>query len=217
LITGYSDYASIGQYSITGTLVASSTEPQPPVAVISTSPNSNPLTVNFSSSNSSDPDGTIVGYAWDFGDGTTSTEANPVKTYGSAGTYTATLTVTDNSGLTGTTSAAVSVQQNQIVEIFVNSITMSLVKSGRNTAAQAVITVYDNNGAPRSGVTVSGRWSGLVTGNVTGTTNSSGQVAFTSSSTKNKGTFTFTVTNLSASGYTYNSTLNKETSDSISY
>jgi len=217
LITGYSDYASIGQYSITGTLVASSTEPQPPVAVISTSPNSNPLTVNFSSSNSSDPDGTIVSYAWDFGDGTTSTEANPVKTYSSAGTYTVTLTVTDNSGLTGSTSAAVTVQQNQIVEIFVNNITMSLVKSGRNTAAQAVITVYDKNGAPRSGVTVSGSWSGLVTGNVTGTTNSSGQVAFTSSSTKNKGTFTFTVTNLSASGYTYNSTLNKETSDSISY
>jgi PKD repeat protein len=216
LITGYSDYASIGQFSITGTLVASSTEPQPPVAVISTSPNSNPLTINFSSSNSSDPDGTIAGYAWNFGDGTTSTEPNPVKTYSSAGTYTVTLTVTDNSGLTGSTSAAVTVQQNQPAEIFVNGIAMSLIKSGRNTSAQAVITVYDNNGAPRSGVTISGRWSGLTTGNVTGTTSSNGQVVFTSSSTKNRGTFTFTVTNLSASGYTYNSTLNKETSDSIS-
>ncbi|HYP49412.1 MAG TPA: PKD domain-containing protein [Pyrinomonadaceae bacterium] len=217
LITGYSDYASIGQYSITGTLVASSTEPQPPVAVISATQGSDSLTINFSSSNSSDPDGTITGYAWDFGDGTTSTVANPVKTYSSAGTYTVTLTVTDNSGLTGTSSQAITVQQNQPAEIFVNGITMSLVKSGRNTAAQAVITVYDNNGAPRAGVTVSGRWSGLTTGTVTGTTGSNGQVVFTSSGTKNRGTFTFTVTNLSASGYTYNSTRNNETSDSIVY
>ncbi|MDD9206390.1 PKD domain-containing protein, partial [Georgenia sp. 10Sc9-8] len=54
-----------------------------------------PLTVEFSSQGSRDPDGTEVTYAWDFGDGETSTEANPTHTYTDAGNYTATLTVTD--------------------------------------------------------------------------------------------------------------------------
>ncbi len=45
----------------------------------------------------------IVAWAWDFGDGATSTERNPIHTYAAAGDYTVTLTVTDETGLTGTT------------------------------------------------------------------------------------------------------------------
>ena len=62
-----------------------------------------PLTVNFSSDGSIDPDGTPLTYAWDFdGNGTTdSTEANPTHTYATAGTFNATLTVTDADGQTG--------------------------------------------------------------------------------------------------------------------
>ncbi|WP_116452192.1 PKD domain-containing protein [Blastococcus litoris] len=51
---------------------------------------------------SSDPDGDTLTYAWDFGDGTTSTEANPTHTFASTGSYSVTLTVTDPGGLTGT-------------------------------------------------------------------------------------------------------------------
>jgi|GEM_PF-5154541 len=56
-----------------------------------------PLAVNFSSAGSKDPDGQPLSYLWDFGDGTTSTEANPAKVYAVTGThvYTAKLTVTD--------------------------------------------------------------------------------------------------------------------------
>ncbi|HWM08730.1 MAG TPA: ThuA domain-containing protein, partial [Solirubrobacteraceae bacterium] len=62
-----------------------------------------PLTVQFSSDGSQDPDGTSLTYAWDFdGNGTTdSTEANPTHTYNTAGTFNATLTVTDADGQTG--------------------------------------------------------------------------------------------------------------------
>ncbi len=51
-------------------------------------------------SQSFDDDGNIVSYAWDFGDGNTSTEQNPVHSYEKKGTYNVTLTVTDNDGAT---------------------------------------------------------------------------------------------------------------------
>jgi glucose/arabinose dehydrogenase/PKD repeat protein len=68
-----------------------------------------PLIVNFSSAGSSDPEGGALTYQWTFGDGTSSTAANPTKTYDTNGNYTATLTVRDPQGLTGSANVAVSV------------------------------------------------------------------------------------------------------------
>lgn len=56
-------------------------------------------TVTFTD-NSTDRDGTIASWLWDFGDGTTGTTQNPVHVYGALGTYTVRLTVTDNGGAT---------------------------------------------------------------------------------------------------------------------
>lgn len=58
------------------------------------------FSVGFSSQGSYDPDGYIVSYYWDFGDGDTSEEPNPIHTYKEAGNYTVTLTVTDDDGVT---------------------------------------------------------------------------------------------------------------------
>ncbi len=67
------------------------------------------LAVSFDGSGSSDPDGTIASYAWDFGDGGTASTTKPSHTYAADGTYTVTLTVTDNDGATGTISHDVTV------------------------------------------------------------------------------------------------------------
>ena len=57
--------------------------------------------VTFDASSSYDPDGFIVSYEWEFGDGNVTITDNPIIThsYSSAGTYTVNLTVTDNDGL----------------------------------------------------------------------------------------------------------------------
>jgi glucose/arabinose dehydrogenase len=80
-----------------------------PVAVASANRTSGPvpLSVTFSSAGSSDPEGGALSYLWTFGDGTTSTAANPAKTYNTAGTFTATLRVTDPQGLPGTASVII--------------------------------------------------------------------------------------------------------------
>lgn len=49
-------------------------------------------------SNTADPDGQVVSYLWTFGDGATSPDPNPTHTYATGGSYTATLTVTDDRG-----------------------------------------------------------------------------------------------------------------------
>jgi PKD repeat protein len=66
------------------------------------------LTVSFTDE-SSDADGTVTGWSWDFGDGNTSQVQNPEHTYGAGGAYEVTLTVTDNEGATGSTTQTVSV------------------------------------------------------------------------------------------------------------
>jgi PKD repeat protein len=66
------------------------------------------LTATFTDT-STDAGGSVVGWSWNFGDSTTSTTRNPSKTYAAAGTYTVGLTVTDNGGLTGSTSRSVTV------------------------------------------------------------------------------------------------------------
>jgi subtilisin family serine protease len=69
------------------------------------------LTVSFDASGSKDPDGSIVSYAWNFGDGSSGSDVTTSRTYASAGTYNVTLTVTDNDGATGTKSQSVTVNE----------------------------------------------------------------------------------------------------------
>jgi PKD repeat protein len=88
--------------SVTLFVVPSGTANQPPVATASATPTSGiaPLSVSFSGTASHDPDGSIASYAWTFGDGSTGAGATTNHTYAIPGSYTATLTVTDDRGAT---------------------------------------------------------------------------------------------------------------------
>jgi serralysin len=189
---------------------------QPPVAAASATPTSGvaPLAVTFSSAGSSDPDGSIVSWAWSFGDGGTSSLAAPSHSYTTPGTYTATLTVTDNRGSTGSKSLTISVQANPGATMFVGSMIASASKTGSGSYAQVTVTVQRADGQPMAGAVVTAQWSGLVKGTVTGTTDTAGIVVFKSKTVRKTGTVTLTVTNVSKAGATYDKARNVVTSAS---
>ncbi|WP_455211666.1 PKD domain-containing protein [Kaarinaea lacus] len=81
----------------------------PPVAEISGPTNGTEgVAVSFDGSGSSDPDGSVVAYDWDFGDNSAGAGATVTHTY-TAGTYTVTLTVTDDMGATGDTTLTIDI------------------------------------------------------------------------------------------------------------
>ncbi|OKL38396.1 PQQ-dependent sugar dehydrogenase [Pontibacter flavimaris] len=82
-----------------------------------------PLTVKFTGSNSTDPEGQDLSYSWDFGDGSAKVmEANPTHTFTVEGvkTYEVTLTVTDPEGLTSTASIAITLNNTPPVVTIVS-------------------------------------------------------------------------------------------------
>lgn len=73
-----------------------------------------PLSVNFSGDGSSDPDGAIASYSWDFGDGTSASEANPPShIYTVPDTYIVMLTVTDDLGMTDSANLEITVRKSK--------------------------------------------------------------------------------------------------------
>ena len=84
---------------------------QPPIASFSAVPLQGvaPLDVTFDASGSSDADGTIVSYAWQFGDGQTGSGVTVQHTYAEPAAYTARLTVTDDAGATGSAQRTITV------------------------------------------------------------------------------------------------------------
>ncbi|ATB27058.1 glycoside hydrolase family 44 protein [Melittangium boletus] len=87
---------------------------QPPVSRILATPTSGtiPLPVVLDGTTSSDADGTIVSYAWNFGDGQQGTGPQQSHTYTQAGTYTVTLTVTDSDGASASSTATITASTN---------------------------------------------------------------------------------------------------------
>ena len=69
--------------------------------------------ISFSSAGSSDSDGSIASYSWNFDDGDTSSDPNPIHVYDTQGIYTVSLTVTDNEGKTKTDTATCTIESTE--------------------------------------------------------------------------------------------------------
>jgi hypothetical protein len=87
------------------------TNNQPPTAAASATPTSVAIgqAVAFTGAASSDPDGTIAAFSWDFGDGSGAPTASASHAYASSGSFVARLTVTDNGGATASATIPISV------------------------------------------------------------------------------------------------------------
>ncbi|NJA05434.1 PKD domain-containing protein [Methylococcaceae bacterium WWC4] len=218
LTTGYSDYASLGQYQITGSYPKNVVKLIPPTAVISALPTASdaPSKVTFNGTGSSDPDGTIVGYDWNYGDGSTNgSTASVDHTYGTPGNYTATLTVTDNVGLKNSATQSINVAQapvNVSMKVSSTAIIRRLLTGGKSECLAKVTVKYGE--ATLANATVNGSWSCSAktsTGNISKTwaksavTGSTGIASISSSSlpTSSSGTCAYTVSNVVKNGYTY--------------
>ncbi|MBX4215644.1 PQQ-dependent sugar dehydrogenase, partial [Candidatus Parcubacteria bacterium] len=131
--------------------MVASTGNRAPSAVPSATPTSAtaaPLTVNFSSAGSSDPDGDPLSFAWTFGDGGTSTSPNPQYTYTQNGVYAATLTVSDGKGKTG--SAQVTIRIGAASAVAPHHVKTAADPSpafiGRNVLITSTVTNAGNSG-----------------------------------------------------------------------
>lgn len=180
---------------------------QPPVANASATPTSGsaPLTVQFSSAGSSDPDGSIAAYEWTFGDafGTHSAEPSPTYTYGYAGTYTATLTVWDNNNVSKSATVVIAVNPTSTTVMRCSAINLSGKLQGGKASITGNVAVVSGAGAAVGGATVTATWTkpGGATITQTATTGSNGIAKFSTSG--GRGTYTQTVNNITKTGSTF--------------
>ncbi|HSL27084.1 MAG TPA: S8 family serine peptidase [Acidimicrobiia bacterium] len=180
---------------------------QPPVASFTSS--CADLSCAFTDT-STDGDGTVVAWSWNFGDSGISSEQNPSHTFPAGGTYQVTLTATDNEGAVDSQTSAVTVTANAPAPTMSATIT-SLTT--RTRGATATVSVIDDDSNPVPGATVAGRWTftnkkgQAVTRNRTATTASTGSATFNESLPAGYSNLVFCVMNVTKSGYLYSGTL----------
>ncbi len=107
-LTVTDDDGSTGTTTRSVTVAATPPANQAPTAAFA-APAVDERSISVNGTGSTDPDGTIASYLWNFGDGQTATGSTSTHTYAADGTYTVRLTVTDDDGSTGTTTRSVTV------------------------------------------------------------------------------------------------------------
>ncbi|MDD1703570.1 MAG: DUF2341 domain-containing protein, partial [Methanoregula sp.] len=90
----------------------------PPVAKFSTTQTSTPLTVKFTDESTNSP----TNWSWNFGDGNTSAETNPVHTFPGIGTYPVNLTVSNSAGTSSTEKSVIASENAGGIDLSVTSL-----------------------------------------------------------------------------------------------
>ncbi|WP_144900800.1 PKD domain-containing protein [Halobellus captivus] len=208
-----SDSSSTADSDSTTITVAEPVENEPPTASFTASPESPDVgeSVSFDASGSSDADGSIASYQWDFGDGETDSGASTAHAYDSAGDYTVELTVTDDEGAADTTTETVSVSEApqpdpasfQLSGLTVESpveqgddasVTATVENTGDESGTQTVALDVDGSEVDDQSITLDGDASQQVSFDVDTTGLSEGDHDVTVSTDDDSVTDTFTVT-----------------------
>ena len=116
------------------------------------------VALDCSFTDTSSDDGDVVGWSWDFGDGASSSQQNPGHSYATDGTYTVTLTVTDDLGASSQTSSDVTVTTPVANLVTGEAAPFSMVDS---RTAQVSLLVFDETLSLVGGATVEGEWTYL--------------------------------------------------------
>lgn len=225
--------ATLGRNSITGetggvlltptdsAVVTPPALPPPPAPTLNVTQTSGtaPLTVSFSSSAASDPNGRLISsYAVDYGDGTGSQvlgnfvggtpaiSGTSSHTYMAAGTYTAKLTVNYLDATRSTAAATITVNPVAVVpSLRSTAIDLTGRVQRSKVSVSGNVVVQNSSGGVGSGAVVSATWTipGGGTKTQTLTTSSTGSATFSTSGIR--GTYTLKVNSISKAGYSFDS------------
>ena len=159
-------------------------------------------------SGSSDADGTIVSYVWRRGAAIIALGATPPAVLLPVGLHTITLQVTDDGGVTAsdTVDIAINSAPPPPAPSSVHVGDLDSAASGDRSMWSVVLTVTVHNAShqPVAGATVTGAWSGALSGTATCTTGSDGRCVIASGSVrKRESRVTFTISSIAASGLSY--------------
>lgn len=213
---GYSSYGSLGQYALTASWPTAAGLPPTAAVAASTLAGTLPLTVDFSGLGSTDADGSLIAWDWSFEDGGSAAGTTASYTFNTAGTWAATLRVTDDSGLSASRSVLITVEEPlPPEEMSVESVDMSLGTTTAQAAAYARVKVSDGRRRPVAGALVAGTWraDGSAT-SATATTDARGQASFAAPAAAGAAArLAFTVNKVERAGYRYAPKRNRETRD----
>jgi serine protease len=209
-------YQNTGSYTVRLTVVGprgSDTEtksgyiqltmPSVPVANFTAKPRSGngPLVVQFTDTST----GHVSSRLWNFGDGSTSTEQNPIHTYTYRNTpdYTVSLRVTGMGGTDTETKTNYIHLNTPPIHVNVGLSKRAVFRSWHEVTANLTGTQNDPTGLPIAGATVEGTWGGGYSGAVSGVTNASGGISFGTEWIGGGSTVTFTINKVSIGSKEY--------------